>query len=262
MPLNVEPSSGFVSENEYEDLTLEATLYSQYPRQHHPASMTAGDDDMIGIIVAYEEATDECNMKDIADHDPETCGNEPGQPVEPYVIMAARSGGGSNPTAGWALVYTRTSNISYTDPSNYNYQGAGSALVLADVSCCDHCGSLGSSWHAKYARVKIERDNNILTARTTDWIPAGGASRANALTAPYLSNEGGEAIVEILPSPAIDGGGMDAMDFDAIILDKTYEFDYNSSYNSYVFGKFFFSNGGSTCWIVSVGSYGSQSTRC
>ena len=117
---------------------------------------------MIGVILAYEEGTAECSMKDVPDHDPETCGNEPGAVENPYVIVAARTGSGVNPIAGWGLIYAR--------PDQFVYGSAG--LVLADASCCDHCGSIittsgvrnsfgnYNAWTGKWTRVKIEREKN------------------------------------------------------------------------------------------------------
>ena len=224
MPLNVEPSNGFVSENEFEELILETTLYSD--NYNHGGN----DNDMIGIIVAYEEGTNRCN-RDGEDHDPELCDNDGGA-EEPYVLIAARTGGGSVPKSGWALYYGRTGPYScYSCLGNITYNFGVNDWIV------DECDQMGGNWLGKYARVKIERNKNLVTAYTTSWIPNSETARADALEAPYLEGEEEEEGVPPTPEELIEET--------AIQLDAQYEMWYmnNTNYNYYHGGGGMFMQG-------------------
>ena len=169
MALNVDPPSGFVSPDVFEDLILETTFLSTYPRSTWPTT----DDDMIGLIIAYEEGSNYCSISGA--HDPETCTDIANETVRPYAIIAARTGGGSVPRAGWGLVYGRTDKIRYW-PSNDDYE-----VIIDDYS--DAVGKL----KGRYVRIRIERSKHLLRAYTTAYHPAQAATKENILTEPFLS---------------------------------------------------------------------------
>tara|TARA_B100000959_G_scaffold39181_1_gene38256 strand:+ start:45 stop:2219 length:2175 start_codon:yes stop_codon:yes gene_type:complete len=158
---NVAPPSGFVSPESYEILTLETTLYSQYPRKAQNKKMRNGDDDMIGVIVAYEQGTDLCNNSS-DDHDPATCSNQGGTQHH-WIIAANRTGGGVQPTKGWGLVYGKTGD---TNPAIAN-----ATMSIIDDYDIDNKGNSRIHWHGKFTRVKIDKNNNIITAYSTEFLP-------------------------------------------------------------------------------------------
>jgi hypothetical protein len=170
MALNVDPPSGFVSPDVFEDLTLETTFLSTHPRSIWPRD----DNDMIGLIIAYEEGSNYCSISGA--HDPETCTNIANETVRPYAIIAARTGGGSVPNAGWGLVYGRTDRFKYSHKNWYDNE-----VIIDDYS--DAVGNL----LGRYVRIRIERSKHLLKAYTTAYHPAQAATKENILTEPFLS---------------------------------------------------------------------------
>jgi len=153
MDKNVYPPSGFISPETYENLILETTLYSQYPRKSARNEMSSGDDDMIGVIIAYEQGSDLCNNTS-ADHDPATCSNEGSE--YHYIIAANRTGGGVPPYEGWGLVYGKT--------------GDTSPIIIDDYDI-DGIGNSSPSWHGRFTRIKFVKADNIITAYSTELLP-------------------------------------------------------------------------------------------
>jgi uncharacterized repeat protein (TIGR02543 family) len=85
MPLNVDPYNGFFSDEELENYTFEATLYSN-----------DNDNDSISLIIAYAE-----------------------DGGEPYALSAVRTGTGATPEIGWGVIEGKTENsIDYNDNSS------------------------------------------------------------------------------------------------------------------------------------------------
>jgi hypothetical protein len=178
MELNVTPANGFVSPQEYESFILEVTLYSS-------AQPVVGwkDNDMIGIIIAYEESGNLCNQvynSHVGGVDCSTSGSNP------YVLFAGRTVKGSEPREGWGLVYSKASSISYSSHTNEATNegggtGTGERWNIEEESPPNQRSS-SSSWDGHYTRIKVQRAGNIITIWTTDFY----ASRAEALAAGNL----------------------------------------------------------------------------
>ncbi len=162
MPDNVTPGNGFVSPNEYSNFILEATLNS-----------TDSDDDMIGLIIAFEkESTDLCNNAEDG-HDPSSCSSAG---TEEFLLMASRSPDGAVPnnpdTHTWAILYSNT-NVYKNDW----YGGASRGWTTAYGESSDKWYVASSAagrtndndWRGASVRLQIQRANNIITAKTTDW---------------------------------------------------------------------------------------------
>ncbi len=85
MPLNVDPYNGFFSDEEIENYTFEATLYSN-----------DNDNDTISLIIAYAEVGG-----------------------TPYALSAARSGTGASPNDGWGIIEGETGDsLDYNDDAS------------------------------------------------------------------------------------------------------------------------------------------------
>ena len=166
MPLNVDPSNGFVSPTEYTSFILEVTLRSDN-----------NDNDMIGIIIAYEESGNLCNGGNYEDHDPTTCSTSGSNP---YLLVAGRTGKGSEPRKGWGLVYGKANKIRYGGATNEetDEDGGGGSSEQWNIREITPPGQR-SGWNGKYTRVRVQRANNIVTIWTTKFYD----SRSEALDA-------------------------------------------------------------------------------
>jgi hypothetical protein len=174
MPLNVSPANGFVSPTEYESFILEVTLFSD-------AVSAVGwpDNDMIGIIVAYEEASNLCNGGNYG-HDPTECSSNGS---DPYVLYAGRSTRGSEPLMGWGLVYNKGNRVWYNSHTNEATNegegtGTGDRWNIREVTPPGQRQS-SHNWKSHYVRIRVQRAQNQITIWTTKFYN----SRAGALDA-------------------------------------------------------------------------------
>lgn len=119
MPLNVDPTNGFISPEILDDYTLECTMTSNY-----------ADNDSNGLIIAF-------NRVGGVNH----------------VLALMVSGGGANPTGGYALVY-------FQNTSGYSNTG-----ILASST---YLGTRGN-WANVEIRLKVQRQGNIITCYGTLW---------------------------------------------------------------------------------------------
>lgn len=162
MELNVDPANGFVSPTEYESFILEVTLFSNAT----PYSSWKGpDNDMIGIIIAYEEASNLCNGGTYG-HDPTTCSSDGS---DPYVLYAGRTVKGSEPKMGWGLVYNKGNTVSYRNHTNDETNedggsGTGNKWNIREVT---PSGQRTTNWNSHYVRIRVQRAQNQITIWTT-----------------------------------------------------------------------------------------------
>ncbi len=168
MPLNVDPANGFVSPESYQTFTLEVTLQS-----------SSGDDDMIGIIVAYAEGSNTCNGGSYG-HDASTCATTGSTP---YVLYAGRSAMGSEPREGWGLVYNKGNRVWYNSHSNEatnkdGGNGTGDRWNIREEKP-PNSRTASQNWKSYYVRIKVERLLNNIKIYTTDFFN----TRAAALNA-------------------------------------------------------------------------------
>ena len=177
MDLNVEPPNGFISPNLEDELILEVTLNSDYNY----------DNDMIGLVIAYAKGSNQCNQSSLS-HDIELCtsvGNKP------YVLIAGRSTKGSIPKQGWGLIYGEPGvpgedagpSGAYPLGRNYNWYSEGHAAWTTEAPTYTGTSeywiieetspsgtrTASQNWNNYNVRIRIERDGNNVTARTSDW---------------------------------------------------------------------------------------------
>ena len=176
MELNVNPANGFVSPTEYESFILEVTLFSNATPY---SSWNGPDNDMIGIIVAYEEASNSCNGGNYG-HDPTTCSSNGS---DPYVLYAGRSTQGSEPKMGWGLLYNKGNTVTYSSHSEEetNEDGGGGTGNKWNIREVTPPGQRLSyhNWKSHYVRIRVQRAQNQITIWTTKFYN----SRAGALDA-------------------------------------------------------------------------------
>ena len=172
MQRNVVPANGFISPESYETFSLEVTLHS-----------TSSDDDMIGIIVAYEEGSNKCNGGNHGSHVATECATTGSTP---YVLYAGRSAMGSEPREGWGLVYNKGNTVAYsghsTEATNKDGgNGSGDKWNIRERTP-PNSRTASQNWSSYYVRVKVERNLNNIKIYTTDFFN----TRAKALTAGNL----------------------------------------------------------------------------
>ncbi|MDP6133444.1 MAG: hypothetical protein QF856_02500, partial [Candidatus Marinimicrobia bacterium] len=172
MQRNVVPANGFISPESYETFSLEVTLHS-----------TSSDDDMIGIIVAYEEGSNKCNGGNHNSHVATECATTGSTP---YVLYAGRSTQGSEPKMGWGLVYNKGNTVAYYNHSEEatnedGGNGSGDKWNIRETTP-PNSRTASQNWSSYYVRVKVERNLNNIKIYTTDFFN----TRAKALTAGNL----------------------------------------------------------------------------
>jgi hypothetical protein len=176
MQKNVVPANGFISPESYETFSLEVTLHS-----------TSLDDDMIGIIVAYEEGSNKCDGGNHDSHVATACATTGSTP---YVLYAGRSTQGSEPKMGWGLVYNKGNTVTYSNHSEEatnedGGNGSGDRWNIRETTppnqripyAWPKTPNMG--WSSYYVRVKVERTLNNIKIYTTDFY----STRAEAYNA-------------------------------------------------------------------------------
>ncbi len=136
MPLNVVPYNGFLSPQELENYTFEATVTSTY-----------GDNDNIGLVIAFVRLDT----------------NEDGEPDTNYSLTAMRTRGGKKPYSGWGVVYNEGEGLRAGD-ARYTADVYGRILEEKAVVAENN-----SNWSGAKTRIKIVRSGDIIRCYTTNW---------------------------------------------------------------------------------------------
>jgi hypothetical protein len=132
MPKNVTPYNGFLSPQELENYTFEATVTSPH-----------SDNDNIGLVIAFVRLdTDNDGVEDTN-----------------YSLTAVRTRGGMEPKDGWGVMY----NVS-TGPTHTN-GGLGGKIVSEKI-----IGSTTTAnWNGVETRIKVVRTGDTIKCYATDW---------------------------------------------------------------------------------------------